>query len=140
MTNGPAKPPPHAPARTQPYWRAAAEGRLLLQRCGSCGRWQHYARVLCTACWSPDVAWQEASGRGTLWTYTVAHRAPHPAWAEETPYVIAVATLDEGPRLLGTLRRCAPEDVRVGMPLRAVFERRDGYGVVHFAPAEGEAA
>ncbi len=83
---------------TQPWWDATRERRFLVQRCESCGHHQHYPRNICTGCGAPDPGFVEASGRGTIFSYTEVHRAPHPAF--EPPYVVAMVRLEEGPVVL----------------------------------------
>ncbi|MDQ2801245.1 MAG: zinc ribbon domain-containing protein [Pseudomonadota bacterium] len=73
-----SKPVPHPTAESQPYWDSAAEGTLRLQRCASCGKFRHYPRLVCDRCYSLQVEWIEASGRGVVHSWTVAHHAFHP--------------------------------------------------------------
>ncbi|MFI6371096.1 Zn-ribbon domain-containing OB-fold protein [Streptomyces sp. NPDC050546] len=91
---------PEPDAFTRTYWDAAAEGRLLIRRCHACGRAHHYPREFCPRCWSEDVTWEVASGRATLYTWSVVHRNDLPPFAERTPYVAAVVDLAEGPRMM----------------------------------------
>jgi uncharacterized OB-fold protein len=91
--------PPPNPA-TSEFWQALADGRLAVQRCRACGRYQHYPREICHRCWSAELRWDPVSGHGVVWTWTVVHRPGHEAWAPYAPYGIAVVTLDEGPRIL----------------------------------------
>ncbi|MFM9590204.1 Zn-ribbon domain-containing OB-fold protein [Streptomyces scabiei] len=124
---------PEADDFTRAYWDAAAGGRLLLRRCGAagCGRAHHYPREFCPYCWSEDVRWEEASGRATLYTWSVVHRNDLPPFGERTPYVPAVVDLAEGPRMMTEV---VPEEgipeggLRMGMALEVVF--REGGGVV----------
>lgn len=106
---------------TRPFWDAAAEGRLLLPRCNACG--QHFFRpeVACTHCFATDWQWVPASGRGTLYSHSIVHRAPAPGFA--VPFVLAVVELEEGPVIFSNLVGCTAEDVRIGMALRVRFER-----------------
>jgi uncharacterized OB-fold protein len=134
----PDKPGPHPSAVSMPFWEAAAEHQLLLQRCADCGSWQHYPRALCANCWSTALAWSEAAGTGTVWTVTVAHRPGHPAWSADVPYAIAIVELDEGPRLLANVVGCPPDAAAVGMRVRVAFERRAGYTAVQFTPTTEE--
>ncbi|MFJ4722809.1 Zn-ribbon domain-containing OB-fold protein [Streptomyces luteogriseus] len=85
---------------TRTYWDAAAQGRLLIRRCDACGRAHHYPREFCPHCWSEDVTWETASGRATLYTWSVVHRNDLPPFAERVPYVAAVVELAEGPRMM----------------------------------------
>lgn len=123
---------------TAAYWDAAVDGRLLLQRCGSCGHVQHYPRTLCGACWSPDVTWVDAAGTGAVATFTVVHVPGHPAWAGEVPYVLALVELDEGPRLLTNVVGIPPSAVVVGQRVRlarpAATPPGDGPALLQFAP------
>ncbi|MEV5102512.1 Zn-ribbon domain-containing OB-fold protein [Streptomyces massasporeus] len=91
---------PESDAFTRTYWDAAAEGRLLIRRCGDCGRAHHYPREFCPHCWSEDVTWETASGRATLYTWSVVHRNDLPPFPDRVPYVAAVVELAEGPRMM----------------------------------------
>ncbi|MFF8872504.1 Zn-ribbon domain-containing OB-fold protein [Streptomyces massasporeus] len=91
---------PEPDAFTRTYWDAAAEGRLLIRRCGDCGRAHHYPREFCPHCWSEDVTWETASGRATLYTWSVVHRNDLPPFSDRVPYVAAVVELAEGPRMM----------------------------------------
>ncbi|MER5432666.1 OB-fold domain-containing protein [Streptomyces sp. NPDC002588] len=120
---------PEADAFTRAYWDAAAEGRLLIRRCGGCARAHHYPREFCPSCWSEDVTWEEASGRATLYTWSVVHRNDLPPFGQRTPYVAAVVDLAEGPRMSTELVEVA--DPRAGMELAVAF--REGVPVFRTA-------
>jgi uncharacterized OB-fold protein len=120
------------------YWDAAADGRLLIARCGSCERVHHYPRAICPFCWSDDVASAEASGRATLYTYSVIYVNDLAPFPERLPYVAAVVDLEEGPRLMTTIVGCDPGDLRIGMPLRSQpqpIDNSDGVVATVFRPA-----
>ena len=106
---------------TRPYWEAAAEGRLLLRRCGGCGRAHHYPREFCPYCWSEDVAWEQASGDAVLYTWSVVHTNDLPPFRNRLPYVAAVVDLAEGPRMMTALVGCDPLTLRIGMALHVSF-------------------
>ncbi|MER5964409.1 Zn-ribbon domain-containing OB-fold protein [Streptomyces sp. NPDC002057] len=130
---------PDIDAFTRPYWDAAADGHLLLRRCAACDRVHHYPREFCPHCWSEDVGWERASGRATLYTWSVVHRNDLPPFGERVPYVAAVVDLAEGPRMMtevvgvdlgadGVGRGegdAGGGDLRIGMELEVAF-RRDG--------------
>jgi uncharacterized protein len=121
---------------TREYWTAAADGRLLIARCGSCQRVHHYPRVMCPFCWSENVTAVEASGRATLYTYSTVFMNDLPPFKERLPYTAAVVDLAEGPRLMTTIAGADPADLRIGMPLRAVpVEIADGVTAFVFSPA-----
>jgi uncharacterized OB-fold protein len=121
---------------TRPWWDAAAEGRLLVRRCAACGRAHHYPREFCPHCWSDDVAWERASGRAALYTWSVVHRNDLPPFGARTPYTAAVVDLAEGPRMMTEIVECAEADLRIGMDLEVSFRAEDGGVVVPvFRPA-----
>ncbi|MEV8306921.1 Zn-ribbon domain-containing OB-fold protein [Streptomyces flavidovirens] len=127
---------PDIDAFTRPYWDAAAEGRLLLRRCRACARPHHYPREFCPYCWSEDVDWEEASGRATLYTWSVVHRNDLPPFDARVPYVAAVVDLAEGPRMMTEVVDCEESGLGVGMELRVVFRRGEGTEMVPvFRPA-----
>jgi uncharacterized OB-fold protein len=107
---------------TRPYWEQARAGRLVLQHCHGCGHTWHPPLPRCPRCHAADTGWQQASGEGTVYSYTVVHHATHAALADRVPYVIAIVELAEGPRVVTGIRGAAPDQVWVGMPVRAVFE------------------
>jgi len=87
-------------------------------------------------CGATAAEWTAVSGLGTVFSFTVVHRAPDPAFKAELPYVIAIVALEEGGRLMSNLTGCPPESVRIGLPVRAVFETvGEGVGVPKFTPA-----
>jgi hypothetical protein len=121
---------------TQEWWDGTRERRLLVQRCRSCGHQQHYPRNICTGCGASDLSLVEAAGRGSVYSFTVVHRAPHPAF--EPPYVVALVRLEEGPVLLTNIVGCAPEDLRCDMPVTVGWEDLpDGRRLPVFTPASG---
>lgn len=129
------KPLPAPDPLSSEYWEAAADGRLLIQRCPSCGHRQHYPRQLCTAC-GADPEWEEASGRGTVHTFTVVRQNGAPGFRGEGPYVVAMIDLEEGPRLMGNVTGVDPEGVHIGMTVRAYAVRAEpGIGIIQWEPA-----
>lgn len=107
---------------TQPFWDGCREGKFLIRHCNACGRDHFYPRPFCPTCWSDDVAWKEASGRGTLYTYSIVHVNDLPPFAERVPYVAAVVELDEGPRVMTNIEGLAFEDLCVDMPVVVDFK------------------
>lgn len=112
------EPTPHS-AR---YWEGLNEHRLLLQQCPSCGKLRHYPQPMCPACHSMEVTWIEASGRGTVHSWTMTHHAFHPGVRGELPYLLATVDLEEGVRMNAQLRGVPPERMRIGLPVRVAFE------------------
>jgi uncharacterized OB-fold protein len=112
---------PTPDSSTQPWWDATRQGRLLIKRCRSCGRAHFYPRPLCPVCWSEDVEWEQASGRATLYTYSVVYVNDLPPFRERVPYVAALVDLDEGPRMMTNVVDCAADELHIGMPLQVTF-------------------
>ncbi len=128
-TDTPAKPAPEpkprpAPipdAESAPFWAATLEGRLLVQRCAACGHAQLYARPHCLACRGP-VAWEDAAGTGTIYSYTVIRQNPSRSFRHLLPFVVALVDLDEGPRVMTNIVGAPPEAVAIGARVRVTFE------------------
>ena len=122
---------------TRPFWSALADGRLLLERCASCQAVTWYPRGFCPRCGSTATGWTEASGRGTVYSYTVARKS-FGAFAALTPYVIAYIELAEGPRILSNVVGVDPDDVAIGLEVELAIEKPEGSPAVYrFRPAGG---
>lgn len=120
---------------TQPFWDGAREGRLMLQRDRSTGEPFFYPRALAPGTLSDDLEWFEASGRGTVFSYTVDRRGSAPAFQAKAPYVIAIVELEEGPRITTNIVGCEIEDVHIGMPVEVAYEPvNDDITLVKFRP------
>ena len=118
-----SRPVPLIDEQSRPYWDAAREHRLVLQRCGACGRWLFYARALCPWCHAAGLTWEPASGRGVVYSFTVVHRAASEAFT--APYVVVLVDLDEGPRMLSMLRVDDPRRATIGARVHVAFEDLD---------------
>jgi uncharacterized OB-fold protein len=121
---------------TEPWWTAAREGRLLIKRCGDCGKAHFYPRIFCPFCWSENVAWEEASGRATLYTWSVVYSNDLPPFPDKVPYAAAIVDLEEGPRMMTRVVGAEFDALRVGMPLEVTFEQEtDEITLPVFTPA-----
>ena len=96
-------PGPTTTELTVPFWDAAADGKLHFQKCNSCGHSVLYPRNLCPACWSEDLEWVEASGKGRLKSFSEVYKPGHPGWIAAAPYFVILVELDEGPTMLSHL-------------------------------------
>lgn len=122
------KPLPEISTDKKPFWEAASRGELLIMKCSTCGhlRYPLYAgdSYLCPQCNTREAPqWITASGKGKILTWTVIHRAFHPAFAEETPYIVALAEMQEGIRMYGNIRNVKPENIQQGLPVEVYFEK-----------------
>lgn len=107
---------------TQPYWDGLNEHRLRLQRCADCGKVRHYPRPVCDACYSMNVEWIDASGHGTVHSWTITHYAFHPGFKEDLPYTLLTVDLEEGVRMHAQARGIEAANLRIGLPVRVGFE------------------
>jgi uncharacterized OB-fold protein len=130
-------PAPVVNADSAPYWQGARDNKLLLQRCSDCGTLRFFPRYLCTECGSDDTGWVEATGRGTVHSFTVVHRAAFPEFQERTPYVVALIDLEEGPRMMSNIVGADSLEVEIGDAVTVEFEDRgdDGAKVPQFRRA-----
>jgi uncharacterized OB-fold protein len=117
-------PVPIVNADSAPYWEGARRDKLLLQRCIDCQTFRFFPRYLCTHCGSENVEWVEASGRGTVHSFTIVHRAAFPAFQARTPYVVALIDLVEGPRMMTNIVGEDALGIEIGEPVEVVFEPR----------------
>ena len=121
-------------AADDPFWAAAAEGRLSFQRCDGCGFIRWPAAGVCPECLCRSATWTEVDGTGTLWSYVVYHRAYASAGIPPVPYNVALVELDCGPRLLTRLAETGP-GVEPGARVTVRFEDDPVYGAIPvFAP------
>ncbi len=113
-----------------PFFAGTLRGELMLQRCKDCGT--HMSpiayigvplRARCVTCFGGDLEWAASSGRATLFSFAVVHRAFDEAFAAEVPYNIAVVQTAEGVRLTSQVVDCPIDELRIDMPLQVVFER-----------------
>jgi len=115
-------PPPLADTTTLPWWQAAAEHRLVVQRCTACEHTRFPPAPICPECRSTEADWKEVSGRGEVYTYTLVHRPI--AGGQELPFVVAVIALEGsgGLRIISNLVDVNADDLEIGMPVDLVWE------------------
>ena len=122
-------PAPEANPETRPFWDAAAEGRLLIGKCTSCGKPHYYPRALCPFCGSDATEFVQAGGGGSVYSYSVMRRVP-------VPYALAYVTLDEGVTMMTNIVDCDLDAIRIGQRVRVVFKPTEGGPPVPmFSPA-----
>ena len=106
------------------FWAGTAVGELRIQRCGSCGALRHPPGPMCPSCGEPsDGGYVVAVGTGEVYSYVVHHHPPVPG--KRLPMVVALVQLPEGVRMVGEMPGVRPDQVRVGLPVRAAFVRVD---------------
>ena len=112
----PADPPLNP--ESAPFYEAAREGRFLLRRCGSCGKTHWYPRAICPHCFG-ETAWEDASGRGRIYSYSVMRRA-------DPGYTIAYVTLEEGPTMLTNIVEADPDSLSIGQEVEVAWTASTG--------------
>jgi uncharacterized OB-fold protein len=122
---------PAADPLTAPFWDAARRGRLVIQRCATCGELRWPPLVGCPECRGRDATWDEVSPRGTIWSFVVYHRAFAAELKDEIPYTVVMVELDEGPYLLGRFEDPGRPPV-IGDRVTAVFTETDGVPAVRW--------
>jgi uncharacterized OB-fold protein len=129
-------PAPDRTPETNEFWDATATGRLLLAHCDACGTVIWYPKACCPGCGGLAVSWQQASGVGTIYSFSVVHRTPGP-FRDAVPFVVAYVELAEGPRVLTNIVECEPDQVFIGQPVRVVFcDTGEGSALYRFAPSD----
>ncbi len=119
---GYAKPLPTLTEENRPFWEACRESRLSLQRCAQCGEFRYPISQVCPKCLSADFAWTDMSGRGTVFSYIVFHRAYHEGFKADIPYNVALIQLEEGPRMFSNIVGTRNDQVGIGDAVEAVFD------------------
>ncbi len=116
------KPLPVRDAESAPFWEAAKAHKLMLQHCTGCDRFIHYPRAVCPHCNGPSMDWRDASGEGTIHSFTVARRPAGPAFKEDVPYVVVLVDLKEGPRMMSNLVTDDVDGVKIGQAVEVLFD------------------
>jgi hypothetical protein len=127
-------PVPFVSPETEPYWSGARAGKLVLPHCAACDHPIWYPKAFCGDCGSLAVEWREASGLGTLYSFTEVHRGEGP-YRETAGFVLALVDLDEGARVLTNIVEADPAELAIGQRVRAVFQDAgDAAALVRFSP------
>lgn len=116
------KPLPDTRGIVQTFWDGTQQGRLLIQHCDECGKQVFYPRIVCPHCGGTELTFQEHSGLGQIYSFTVVSKPTHPAFKAEAPYIVALVELDGGGRMMSNIVGCPIEDVHIGMPVQVTFQ------------------
>jgi uncharacterized protein len=141
VTSDPGPPMrPQVTLDTAFFWAGTAAGELRIQRCATCGALRHPPGPMCPACGAAgDGGYVVAAGTGEVFSYVVHHHPPVPG--KKLPLTVALVQLPEGVRMVGEMPGVRPDQVRIGLPVRATFVRAgdgpDPLALPAWAPAEG---
>ncbi|HVW43625.1 MAG TPA: OB-fold domain-containing protein [Amycolatopsis sp.] len=122
-------PAPEVQPETAAFWAATLEGKLLLQCCAACGAVVYYPRFVCSSCHSTKLAHFEASGLGTIYSYTVTAKGIL-EYQDAGSYVLAMVELAEGPKMITNIVDCEPGDLAIGQEVEVVFHETGGAGAL----------
>jgi hypothetical protein len=121
--NTPHKPSPVVNSWAQPFWDAARQERLVVQKCSDCDQHIFYPRMACPHCFSDHLDWVTVAGKGTIYSYTVVENNPPSAFLGDLPYVVAIIRLEEGVRMLANIVQCDPGELTCDLPVEVIFEK-----------------
>lgn len=131
------KPLPVITELTRPFWTAAKQGRLVLQKCQKCGVFNFHPKAWCVDCGSRDLVWTDAQPTGTVYSHTISRSVAmnYPGWQAELPVLMCLIDLDDGARMYAQVTHCAPEALHIGMRVQVHFEAiSDEAGIPKFRP------
>lgn len=117
-----SKPLPALEGHSGEFYDFIRNGELRFQRCTKCRTWRHVPREMCANCGSLQWEWELSSGKGEIFSWTVADRALHPDFANQGPYAPTIVEMEEGVRLLTEIVDVEPKDLEIGMPVEIVFD------------------
>ena len=119
------RPIPVPNERTKPFWDAAKEHKLVMQRCQSCGKYQHPPYPTCTNCVSTDLKFEPVEGKGTIYAYTIMYHTGDKRFASAVPYASIIVELDAAPGALmaGNLLDAPYTEAKVGRRVEVTFQR-----------------
>lgn len=130
-----SKPLPVVTEVNRPFWEGCRSGILRLQYCTQCQQHQFYPRLYCMHCGSGKISWVTASGRGVIYSYTIIHQNKSPEFVQDTPYNVAIIQLEEGPRMMSNIVGLSPENLRIDLPVKIVFDAvTDTISIPRFEP------
>lgn len=123
----PTKPIPLSDELTRPFWDAAGQHRLEIQRCSPCGYYNHPPKPLCDRCGSEELAFEAVSGKGAIYSYTVMRQRNVRGFQDEVPYLNVIVELDEQPMLfmITNLMGAGLDDAKIGQRVEVTYEERD---------------
>ena len=133
----PAKPLPTPSKLSMPFWEALKNGEFKLQRCTSCGHYNHPPKIICPRCHGRTLEWSAVPKTGTIYSYTVVHRPPSAAFKADVPYAVGLVDIDgTGVRLLSSLVMPVAE-AKVGNRVELMFDRvSEAITLFRFAPSK----
>ena len=129
------KPLPQIQPFTQAYWEGTRNNKLLVQTCKDCDARIFFPRRQCPECWSTNLGWSEASGKGEIYAFSVTYEGVESVFADDLPIVLAWVDLPEGIRMQSNIIDCDPEAIEIGQEVEVVFRKvTDEITLPYFRP------
>jgi uncharacterized OB-fold protein len=123
------RPGPDITPESKPYWDSIAAHAMKLQRCTRCETFRFYPTPVCPHCFSTDFTWERVSDEGRLYSFSVVHKPVTEDFEPETPYVVALVTLAEGPTLMTNLLDVPEGEIQIGMAVRIAYRDFEGFSL-----------
>lgn len=127
------KPLPKIDRDSKKFWEGCKDEKLLFQYCEDCDKFIYYPRIICPYCMGEDLSWEESSGKGKVYSYTVVRYGP-PGYGEDVPYIAALIEMEEGVRMISNVIDCNPDNIHCDMAVKVVFKQRDTFKIPLFKP------
>jgi uncharacterized OB-fold protein len=131
------KPLPVITDLTRPFWTAAKNGKLVLQKCQRCETFNFHPKPWCIECGSRELVWTDAKPMGTVYSFTISRTVAmnYPGWEKDLPVLLCLIDLDDGARMYAQVTDCSPDEIRIGMRVKVHFEDiSDEAGIPKFRP------
>jgi uncharacterized OB-fold protein len=127
--------PPKPRSFSKAFWEATRDKRLLVQYDKRSGKYQFFPRATSIYDGRRDLEWREVSGRGEIFSYTIAYRARPPFQGHE-PFAIGLVTLDEGVNVMANIVHCTAERLKIGLRVKPFWAPlANGAHLLMFEPA-----
>lgn len=121
---------------SEPFYKAAKDRRLLIQRCKDCNNVISYPKCVCPHCWSTNLEWFVSKGKGKLYSYTIVNTGAPEDFKQALPYVIGVIDVDEGVRMVSWVVGCEHEDIKCDMDVEVTFkDLNEDFALPMFKPS-----
>ena len=122
-------PTPQGNPETSKFWQQTVEGKLMIKRCATCGEAHYFPRTICPFCFSDKTVWEESSGEGEIYTFSLMRKSA------SGPFAIAYVTLKEGLTLQTNIVDCDIDKLKIGQKVKVVFKPTSGAPLPFFTLA-----
>jgi len=123
---------------TREFWAATKNKEFKYQQCDSCQTVVFYPRRHCTGCTDGTLEWKTATGKGTIYTFSVVRQSYHPFFRNQVPYAVAWIDMDEGPRILSNVVGVTDplNELKIGQAVTVEWEEHEELCIPLFKPLD----